>query len=79
MIITGFSFLLLRLAIHRNLQRSGNIERQDTAERGKHLTSLVLYFLAVPLAYFHPVLALIVIALVTVVWIIPSFAIPRKQ
>ncbi len=79
MVITGFSFLLLRLAIHRHLRRSGNLGRNDTAERGKHLTSLALYLLAIPLSYFHPQLALIVIALVTVVWIVPNLAIPKKQ
>ncbi len=79
MIITGFSFLLLRLAIHRNLRRAGHLERGDTEERGKHLTSLALYALAIPLAHFHPGFALLVIALVTVVWIIPSLAIPKRQ
>ena len=77
--ITGFSFLLLRLAIHRRLQRSGKLERQDTAERGKHLVSLALYLMAVPLAYVHPTLSLIVIALVTIVWVVPDLAISSKQ
>lgn len=78
MIVTGFSFLLLRLAIHRELRRSGHLVRQDTAERGKHLTSLLLYLLAVPLAYFHPGLSLSMIAVVTIIWIVPSLAISRK-
>ncbi len=79
MIITGFSFLLLRLAIHRSLRRSGNLERQDAAERGKHLISLALYLSAVPLAYFHPGLSLAIIAVVTLVWIIPSLAISKTS
>ncbi len=79
MIAIAFSFLLLRLAIHRNLRRSGNLEREDTAAQGKHLTSLGLYLIAVPLAYFRPFLALLLIALVTVVWIIPNLAIPKKR
>lgn len=79
MSITGFSFLLLRLAIHRQLRRSGTLERQDTAERGKHLVSLALYLIAVPLAYVHPKLSLIIIALVTIIWVIPTLAISRKQ
>ena len=77
--VTGFSFLLLRLAIHGDLRRSGNLERQDTAERAKHLVSLALYVVAVPLAYIHPTLSLIVIALVTVVWTVPNLAISKKQ
>ncbi len=78
MVVTGFSFLLLRLAIHRNLQRAGNLEPADEAERGKHLGSLALYVLAIPLAHFQPQLALSVIALVTVIWIVPDLAIPTK-
>ncbi len=78
MVVTGSSFLLLRLAIHRNLQRVGNLERTDTAERRKHLGSLALCVVSLPLAYFHPQLALIVIALVTVVWVVPDLAIPKS-
>ena len=77
--VTGFSFLLLRLAIHRSLRRSGTLERQDAAERGKHLVSLALYLTAVPLAYVHTKLALIVIALVTIVWIVPNLAISTRR
>jgi len=71
--VTGFSFLLLRLAIHRSLRCAGNLQPQDTAERSKHLLSLVLYLTAVPLAYVQPKLALAVIGVVTLVWIVPSF------
>jgi uncharacterized membrane protein len=78
MIVTGFSFLLLRLAIHRELRRLGRLGRQDTAERGKHLTSLVLYLLAVPLAYFHSGISLGLIAVVTIIWILPTLAISKK-
>jgi uncharacterized membrane protein len=78
MIVTGFSFLLLRIAIHRVLRRLGSLRPEDTAERGKHLTSLALYLLAVPLAYFHAGLSLILIAVVTIIWIVPSLAISRK-
>ncbi len=79
LVVTGFSFLLLRLAIHRNLQRAGNLERADTAERRKHFSSLALYVIAIVLAYFHPKLALIVIALVTVMWIVPDMAIRKRR
>jgi len=78
MIVTGFSFLLFRLAIHRELRRLGNLGLQDTAERGKHLGSLALYLLAIPLAYFNPTLSLVLISVATIIWIIPSLAISRK-
>jgi uncharacterized membrane protein len=77
MIVTGFSFFLLRVAIHRQLRFSGRLQPEDTAERGKHLISLALYLVAAPLAYWHAGLALIVVALVTIIWIIPSLAISK--
>ncbi len=79
MVITGFSFLLLRLAIHRSLRRSGDLESKDTAEHVKHLASLALYLLALPLAQFHPSLAMTVIALVTVVWIVPGLTARKPE
>ncbi len=79
MIVTGFSFLLLRLAIHRHLRHSGRLGRQDTAEGIKHFVSLALYLLGVPLAYWHAGLALIVISIVTIIWIVPGLAISRRD
>lgn len=78
MVVTGFSFLLLRLAIHRDLRREGHLAREDAATRDKHLASLGLYVIAIPLAHFHPQLAMAIVALVTVVWIVPTFAAPKK-
>jgi uncharacterized membrane protein len=76
MMVTGFSFLLLRLAIHRDLKRSGNLSKQDQSAQGKHVASLFLYVIAIPLAFYHAVLALVIVGSVTVVWIIPNMAYP---
>ena len=72
MIVTGISFLSLRLAVGRLLRLSGELEQEDIATQRKHYASLVLYVIAVPLAHFHPVLALAAITLVTVIWIVPT-------
>jgi len=72
MVVTGFSFLLLRLAIERRMRVAGTFHPLDAAIQRKHLLSLGLYGLAIPLAYYHPSLALADIALVTVIWIIPT-------
>ncbi|MEO8737450.1 MAG: TMEM175 family protein [Edaphobacter sp.] len=72
MVITGFGFLLLRLAIDRRLRISGALRQVDTSAQRKHLLSLVLYGIAIPLAYYRPWLAMADIALVTIVWIIPT-------
>jgi uncharacterized membrane protein len=72
MIFTGFTFLLLRLAVGRLLKRSNDLELEDIATQRKHFLSLGLYLAAIPLAHFHPYVALGVITLVTVIWIIPT-------
>jgi len=80
MVVTGFSFLLLRLAIERRMRIASTFQRLDAAVQRKHLLSLVFYGLAIPLAYYHPPLALADIALVTVIWIIPTAgAKPRDE
>ena len=72
MIFTGFTFFLLRLSIERLLKQSGDLSREDTATQRKHIASLVLYLVAIPLAQFHSYIALGIITLVTVIWIIPT-------
>jgi uncharacterized membrane protein len=72
MIFTAFCFFLLRLAIERLLKQSGDLLHEDMATQHKHIASLVLYVAAIPLAHFHPYIALGAITLVTVIWIIPT-------
>jgi uncharacterized membrane protein len=72
MVVTGFAFLLLRLAIDRRLRLAGALKQLDAAAQRKHLLSLAMYGLAIPLAHAHPYLALADIGLVTLVWIIPT-------
>jgi uncharacterized membrane protein len=72
LVVTGFSFLLLRLAIGRRLRTSGSLEQQDIATERKHMLSLAIYLIAIPLAFYHPYLGLGVIATVTLVWIYPT-------
>jgi len=80
MILTGFSFLLLRLAIGRRLRHAGKLEAEDTAVERKNYLSLFVYLVAIPLAFQHPRLALGLVAFVTVIWITPTTGIkPRKE
>ncbi len=76
MIFSGFTFLLLRLAVGRLLKQTGELQPEDIATQRKHYASLILYLIAIPLAHFHPYLALAAITLVTVVWIVPTAATP---
>jgi len=72
MIFTGFTFLLLRLSVERLLRQDGLLIPSDTATQRKHLLSLALYVAAVPLAHFHPYIALGLISIVTIIWIVPT-------
>jgi uncharacterized membrane protein len=72
MVVTGFSFLLLRLSIARRLRNAGKLESQDTSVQHKHWMSLLTYVVAIPLAFYHPQLALGLCAFVTVIWITPT-------
>jgi uncharacterized membrane protein len=72
MILTGFMFLLLRLAVGRLLRQTGELADEDIATQRKHYFSLVLYVIAIPLAHFHPYVALGIITLMTVIWIVPT-------
>jgi uncharacterized membrane protein len=80
MVLTGFSFLLLRLAIGRRLRHAGKLEAEDTAVQRKNYLSLFVYLVAIPLAFQHPRMSLGLVAFVTIVWITPTTGIkPREE
>lgn len=72
MIFTGLTFFLLRLAIERLLREEGDLSQEDTATQRKHIVSLILYLVAIPLAHIHPRIALGIVSLVTIIWIVPT-------
>ena len=72
MVVTGFSFMLLRLSILWRLRHKGSMEQEDQAAASKHWISLGLYLVAIPLAFYHSYLALAIIAAVTLVWVYPT-------
>ncbi len=78
MILTGFSFLLLRLAIARRLRHAGKFEEEDKAVERKNYLSLFVYAVAIPLAFQHPHVALGLVAFVTIIWITPTTGIKPR-
>jgi uncharacterized membrane protein len=72
MILTGFSFLLLRLAIGRRLRHAGKFEAEDKAVERKNYLSLFVYLVAISIAFRHPHLSLGLVACVSVIWITPT-------
>jgi uncharacterized membrane protein len=79
MVVTGFSFLLLRLSIGRRLRLAGELETQDTSVQHKHLYSLVTYLIAIPAAFYHPYIALGLCAFVTVIWVTPTAGVKPRD
>lgn len=81
--LSGSGFILLSAAITRHFNRSGAANPGKTAiqkaEWRKTLLSLTLYALAVPLAYWHPLVAAADLVLVTPLWIIPGFLLPASR
>ena len=72
LLITGLGFFLLRRSVDCHLKNQGKFKEESAAEQRKHLLSIGLYLLAIPLALVYPRLALAVMALVNVIWIIPT-------
>jgi len=80
MIANGITFMGLRIAIARRLRRTGRLEQEDTAVEQKHWLSMFVYLVAMLIAFYHPNVALGMIALVTVIWITPTAGVkPHKD
>jgi uncharacterized membrane protein len=79
MVVTGFSFLLLRLSIGRRLRLAGKLETQDTSVQNKHWMSLFTYAVAIPMAFYHPHIALGLCAFVTVIWVTPTTGVKPRE
>ncbi len=72
MIFTGGSFFLLRFFIGRHLRATGRLEHADAAAERKHVISLAMYVVAVACSFRYPHVSLGIVALVSLLWIIPT-------
>ncbi|MBB5057098.1 putative membrane protein [Granulicella aggregans] len=72
MIMTGASFMWLRLTIGRYLRETGRLEQEDAEAERKHWISLGLYIVAALCSFPYPRIALGIVALVMVVWVLPT-------
>ncbi len=78
MILAGLGFLFLRLTVNALHRRTGiPLSRQERAETRKHMTSLCLYTIAIPVALYRPYLSFAIILLVTLIWFVPELGIRR--
>ena len=72
MLVAGGAFFLLRWAVMRRQWYAGSLGRRDTSELWKHGVSLAIYLVAIAVAFYKPWLSLAIVALVTVVWVVPD-------
>lgn len=72
LILTGIGFMLLRLAIGRRLRLANKLEEEDVATQRKHWISLGVYLIAAWLAFYYPDWSLVLMAVVAVIWIVPT-------
>ena len=79
LLAVGLGFMLLRLTVSARQRIEGTFAHTDLSEQLKHWGSLGLYLVAVPLAYLYPLLSLLLIAAVTVVWILPTLGVERRD
>ncbi|RXH57333.1 TMEM175 family protein [Granulicella sibirica] len=78
-IVSGFSFMLLRLAVMRHLRHHAELAHEDTAARTKHWLSLFVYACTIPLAFPYPRAALAAITVVTLIWILPNLSVEHTH
>jgi uncharacterized membrane protein len=77
LLLVGLGFMLLRLAVLARQRAEATVEHVDLTVLVKHWTSLAIYILAIPLAYWRSMLALYLIAAVTAIWVIPTLGTER--
>jgi uncharacterized membrane protein len=81
--LSGLAFLFLSAAVTRHFRRTGTSNpiklATQKAEVRKTFLSLALYALAVPLAYWHPFIAVAALAIGTLLWIVPGFMLPSSH
>jgi uncharacterized membrane protein len=81
--LSGLGFVVLSAAVTRHFHRTGTANpvklATQKAEKRKAFLSLALYALAVPLAYWHPSIAVAGLALGTLLWIVPGFMLPASR
>ncbi len=82
LLATGVCFTFLGQSIVSHLRRRKEVyvsqeaealAAEQLAELRKGMLSVLMYAASIPLAYWHPLVALSVVAFVTLIWIVPTF------
>jgi len=79
MLLAAATFFLLRRAVMRRQRQIGSLQTMDMKELWKHDVSLVMYLASIGVAFYKPSLSLLIVALVTVLWIVPSAGVKHRD
>ena len=78
LMVTGSTFLMLRLSIERRRRMAGQHAVFESAERRKNWISLGLYAAAIPCCFVQPTVALVLAGAVNVVWVLPGLGVAHR-
>ena len=84
LLLDGLAFTLLSSAIVRHIRHAAGVyeaeeAEEQLAENRKAAASLAMYLTAIVLAFWYPWPALVIVAAVTLVWIVPTFLVKPKR
>jgi uncharacterized membrane protein len=84
LLLIGLAFTILGRVLIRHILAYTDVYQPTDAdgqvsETYKGIASLTIYFLGIPLAYWHPWFALTLVPLVTLIWIVPTFAVKPRH
>jgi uncharacterized membrane protein len=78
LIACGLSFMLLRVCVSGRQKAEGTFTKTEIALTVKHWGSLGAYAVAIPLAFRWPLVSLLILAVVTGIWVIPTLGVEHS-
>ncbi len=84
LLLDGMTFTFLSIAIVRHIRHAASVyeaeeAEEQLAENRKGAVSLGMYLTAIFLASWYPWPALVIVAAITLVWIVPTFLVRPKR
>jgi uncharacterized membrane protein len=77
--LTGLGFMLLRMTVDARCRVEGTLEETDLKVLAKHWGSLATYAACIPLASRWPQVAMGTIAVVTLIWVLPTLGVEHCE
>jgi uncharacterized membrane protein len=72
LLVCGLAFYVLRAAIGHRLRHDPEFQPINRGARAKNLFATALYLVAIPAAYLHPAIALVLLAIIAAIYVVPE-------